>query len=189
MDTQVIEQASPPPRRASKWAFYGLVIGLLMLATAVKLVHNVLYGDFPQSYSFTVAEARDKGTLVREMTAQPPELTWRGVRVHFNEVWLARRAIEDHFLVWWPYFRGLGGYDLCFTLDERSDQALRAKDRAFFVLGEGGRAFGTLSGPGHPTLYSLTVPAPDGELEAASIVGSWKDAREKHIRFTAGTPK
>jgi hypothetical protein len=179
----------PPPRKVGNGVFYALVVGILLLATLVKFLHNLLNADFSQSYSFSVAEAREKGTLVQELAVDPAELTWHGSRVRFKEAWLERRVIQGHFLVWWPYYRRLGGYDLCFTLDEQSGQAVRHETGAYFTLGDSGTSFASVTSPGQPTLYDKHVLTSEVPEERASLLASQREAREKNIRFLPKGPK
>ncbi len=74
-----------------------------------------------ERHTWSVEEARRKGTLVCELEVQPAELIVDDRSVRFGKAWLEERSLRTDFLVWFPRYKRVGGYNLYFTLDGGAD--------------------------------------------------------------------
>jgi hypothetical protein len=134
-----------------KTGITGAVIGVILIflgATGIKVLHN-MYVDSANKGdpwpSPNPDQAKQQGNFVCDVTIRPMTLEWRGQKIVFHNAWIEEAVEPAHFLVWFPYYRRVGGYYLCFTLEKGND-VISQFDLSFVVEGRTD-GFGTL----HPS--------------------------------------
>jgi hypothetical protein len=96
-------------------ALIGFVL-VAAVATVVKWVINEAFDNFKgevEHHSWSIAEARSKGTLVRELEWTPRMVAVDGKQIPILEAWIEERHLNGHRYVWIPTAHRLSGTNLC----------------------------------------------------------------------------
>jgi hypothetical protein len=94
----------------------GCLLALLVVATGVKHFLNTQFDNFKneaEHRSNSIAEAREKGTLIQELDWQPRDIVVDGQPVVLLEAWIEQRHLHSHRFVWIPSIERLDGTNLC----------------------------------------------------------------------------
>jgi hypothetical protein len=162
-----------------------LICGVpLTLATIAKAMYNAAFDDFKgegQTFSESIEEAKLRGTFVCELQPQPQEMTIEGTTVKFQEAWIEERALLTHCFVWFPCNRRIGGYSLCFTLQNGAD--LKDAPKGFFVANDDEIGFERSISANRPALYCYEMESTNVSQIKVSFLSSRKDKRLRNIVF------
>ena len=164
--------------------------GLLLLAiilTGMKVVVNHLQigpKGSPEDYSWSIAEAREKGTFLCELVPEPTRFDWQGATIQFNECWIEKRHIEDYALVWIRTRRSLAGYNICFTLSQGEHLIRGVAQAPSFFLDAASSGFMSSSIAGKPVLFSYMIPDKRSESFRLSLSLSGADPKTVTLRKT-----
>lgn len=96
--------------------------------------------------AYTVAASKARGAFIESVTFEPSSFQWDGKQVVIKEAWLEHQTelVRIHVIVpfvWDHYeYRQVGGYNLCFNLDEASYPL----GDLFFIEQGAGSSFGML---------------------------------------------
>src|SRR5262245_2226765 len=96
--------------------------------------------------AYTVAGSKARGAFIESVTFEPSSFKWDGKQIVIKEAWLEHQTelVHIHVIVpfaWEHYeYRQVGGYNLCFNLEESSYPL----GDLFFVLQGKGSSFGML---------------------------------------------
>jgi hypothetical protein len=146
-----------------------LLIFCISILLLVGSIPNV--GSFQNrgqlQYSWSIAEAKKRGTLVSEVEILPKFLSFAGNKITFSEAWLER--CPD------------GEYALCFRV-ERGKEIFEKEPSPFLVRGERNAGFIEHHGRGWLQFVERLESA-DLSSVRASLVQNWKEKRSKDIRF------
>ena len=128
-------------------------------------------GCFPnraqQQFSWSIAEAKTRGTFVCEVEIIPDSLAFAGEKITFEPAWLERRPGGD--------------YVLCFRIDKGKD-VFKKPSSPFFVSGD--RDASLEERHSRDFLQVIEWLASDDlSTVRASLIQSWKEERKKDIRF------
>lgn len=106
----------------SKWLWVGVLILFLLVTFVKSQLNDVQEGLLNKPHylnrSYSLKEARERGTLVAEFIASPMTCEVGNTTVTMVEAWLEENLRASHFLVWFPVIRH-DGYVLCFRVEER----------------------------------------------------------------------
>jgi hypothetical protein len=127
---------------------FGLAFVIFAISTCAKAVLNNANLTDPDQPSYTAAESHRKGIWVSDVELSPQEMNWKGNTVAFNEVWVEHQSKLEHHAVWFPYYKTLDGYFLCFTV--------KSGEGMLYWLGDSGASFTARSGSG-ATLFFKRV--------------------------------
>jgi hypothetical protein len=169
------------------------LIGIVGIALAI-VAFNSCFGMFETGLgevggpfpSHTIEESKRKGTLVSVLQIEPQQIKWHGKILSIKEIWLERRArctstiVVIPFFFEFPQYEVVGGYDVCFNLDQGKDLFMKV-DSPFFVQkgrGAGIRESGTV-------VYSDSV-APDFQKLILVLTDNWK--LDQSIEFSVVNP-
>ena len=174
--------SKPKPRLSN---LVWVVLATFAMATCAKGVLNAAFDDFKsegETESWSVDEARERGVLVSEWTAVPPDFQVPGGRVRFGEVWVEERALTTHRFVWFPCERRIGGYRLHFTLAE-GKELMEAKGHFFYRDDVTGVNVGGHRMSDGRHLYIERLDDPDISAIRLSITRDSDAPRNRDIRF------
>ena len=147
-------------RSLKLWLYTLLALG--GAATAVKAGLNYLSDDFKnrgELESLTLEEARDRGILVKALTAEPNELAFDDRRIRVTQAWIEERSLPAHRFVWLPGERRTGGWRLHVTVSPLD--VLAAGDFKIVTAGhEKQLYFGQISSRGE-RVFVLILDRPD----------------------------
>jgi hypothetical protein len=162
-----------------------VILPLAVIATVGKAILNAASDDFKgygETESWSVADARDRGVLVAELTAVPNELSVPGGRVRVGEVWVEERALTTHRLVWLPHERRVGGYRLHFSLSEGRE--LKDAAKLMFVCdGHRGSSVGGNASSDGRFVYIERLDSADVSDLRIGLVPSFDSPPGETIRF------
>ena len=141
---------------------------IFLVILPVVLTGNGCVGEQEQrQFSWSVAEAKKKGTFVGEVEIVPNSLSFVGKKVTFEAAWLERRPDGD--------------YALCFRIDQGRD-VFEEVSSPFFVRDERDASFEERHGRGW-LQFIERLDSDDLSSVRASLIKSWKEERPKDIRF------
>ncbi len=150
------------------WKYRLLVVA--RIASFVMLIAAPAVSDaqFEPEYSYSLARAKWRRTLIGEVQMVPSELRWKGIKITIGNAWLEKSKV--------------GGCYLCFHLKDGREAFAVAAGNPFFVLDDKEAGVKTHRGRG----WMLFVQRLDSENLSGirlSLIGGWKDERPKNIRF------
>jgi len=155
---------------------------LVILATPVKWFMNAFEDISPcGSPLYSLQEARQWQVYFYPARVTPAKLTYRGQKIEIKEAWVERRSMRSYFLVWFPYRKDLGGYDLCFTL-KKGKEIFHTSPIPFWVAGDEGHGFAEVSS-GEKQVFCETLEQLPSSLKV-SLIDSWNQPRPKDIEVT-----
>ena len=157
----------------------------LVVATPVKWVSNV-FGDktYYDSPCFSSLEARLWRIYVCRARIAPSKLNYRDQEIEIKEAWIERRSKTCYLLIWFPYKKDMGGYQLCFTL-EKGGEIFRSWPVPFWVSGDADHTFGICSSSSRKNnmvIYEHLETLPCSEK--VSLIEGLKQPRPKDIEVT-----
>ncbi len=120
-----------------------------------------------RQFSWSVAEAKKKGTFICEVEIVPKTLSFAGNKITFEAAWLERQLDGD--------------YALCFRIDQGKD-VFKGVSAPFFVRDERRSSFQERHGRNW-LQFIERLESDDLSLVGASLIQSWKAERPKNIRF------
>ena len=126
-------------------------------------------GSQNNKYSWSIAEATKRGTLLFEVEIAPIPLMFNNKAITFEAAWLEK--LPD------------GTYALCFRIDEGKD-IFKGKESPFFVRDNRGAGFNEHHGKGW---LQFIERLESGDLSniRASLVTDFKEERKRNIRFVS----
>jgi hypothetical protein len=120
-----------------------------------------------EPFSWSIGQAKSKGTLKSELNIYPGELTINKKRIVFGPAWIERRPDGD--------------YTICFRLKE-GNEIFGKEPCPFFVLDDLHRGISERHGRDW-LQFVARVDTADISKMRASLIQNWSDARPKNIRF------
>jgi hypothetical protein len=141
---------------------------LLVFAVPVVLFGIGCFGEQEaRQFSWSVAEAKKKGTFVCEVEIVPDALSFTGKKITFEAAWLERQPDGD--------------YALCFRIDQ-GIEVFKGSSAPFFVRDERRGSFQERHGRDW-LQFVERLDSDDLSQVRASLIQSWKDERTKDIHF------
>jgi hypothetical protein len=140
----------------------------------------------------TAEEARNRGTLVCEMSITPRTLALDNQEIQFDEAWIEESVSRDHFLVWFPYYKRLGFNVLGVRLADEGWQVLVACRARPYLMVEGNQTkelwcLGGSSRRNDPIgVYFVRL---DGQPHWPLRMYVWRDTTEERSATIVLTPK
>jgi hypothetical protein len=184
MSPEVVTRSRGSPKLLYAAVMF-LFLSLLTTATIWKNVWNQVETSLRKEGAhpcWNAAELRARGTLVAEVSIAPAEFEYKGCHFRFGEAWLEEAAERDYCLVWFPCWRRLGHYYLCFRLAEGADVAW--ENGLGFALEDEFSGFVGRSSSGEQVFYR-TMDAVDWSQRRMSLLSSGEDGpRPKNITIT-----
>jgi len=120
-----------------------------------------------RQFSWSIAEAKKKGSFVSEVQIVPNSLSFAGKKITFEAAWLERQPDGD--------------YALCFRIDE-GKEVFKEVDSPIFVRGDRGASFNERHGRNWLQFVEL-LDSDDLSSVRASLVQTFKQDRPNDIRF------
>jgi hypothetical protein len=130
---------------------------------------NVGSAQQERDFSYSVAQARSRGTLINEVEMTPPTFKWKKWEVAIGQAWLEKRKA--------------GGCYLCFQI-ANGKEALDFVDKeaGFFVKGDENGSVRHVHAKNWIQVVEQ-LESDDISNVRFSFIGSFKDERPKNIRF------
>ncbi len=164
-----------------RWKPIALVVLLtaVVVATAIKNFLNQLGDKGPVSTPCTSsAESKRWRTYVCLAKFEPGVFNYRTHEIVIREAWVERTSKELYFLVWFPYRKNIGGYQLCFTLRSGNEVFTSSSfEPPFFVIGKRGNGFATVN---LDELFYDTLDELPPTVRV-SLLSDWKEERLTNI--------
>jgi len=157
------------PRTGRFGKLSALVLSLPFLLLLIALVGSsgCFVEQDQRQFSWSIAEAKKRGTFVSEVEIIPKSLSFTGKKITFEAAWLEHQADGD--------------YALCFRI-EQGIEVFKGLKRPFFVRGERDASFDERHGRGW-LQFIERLDSDDLSSVRASLIQTWKDERPKDIRF------
>src|SRR5262245_41520610 len=108
---------------------------LVVAATGAKAVWNEVSWVFKTQYpssAYTIADSKEIGSFLYSVEFSPREFEWKGKILRFREAWIEEAVSQSHFLAWFPYWKKLGYYRLCFTIEDE-EGIIQSLDDDFLI--------------------------------------------------------
>jgi hypothetical protein len=141
--------------------------------TKLKAILYIVLGmlltgcDHSEPFSWSVAQAKSRKTLICEVTIAPSEIVFDNKRIVFGPAWLERCPEGD--------------FAICFQLEKGND-IFKVNPRPFFVLDDRHDSFSERVGS-DLLQFIERIDDPDIAKLRATLMRDWSDEYLKNIHF------